>query len=64
MNAQILKGEGESIAAKIYNLTYASDPAFYKFHRSLQAYKAVFKKDNSSLILPTKAEFFQYLNIK
>ncbi len=63
MNAQKLKGEGDSEAAKIYNMAYSKDPKFYKFYRSLAAYKTSFDKDDTQFILSPKAEFFQYLQI-
>ncbi|RTK93339.1 MAG: protease modulator HflC [Rickettsiales bacterium] len=63
MNAQKLKGEGDSEAAKIYNMAYSKDPKFYKFYRSLIAYKTSFDKDNTQFVLSPKSEFFKYLQI-
>lgn len=63
MQAQIIKGEGESEAAKIHNQAYVSDPEFYKFYRTLYAYKNIMKKDNTSFMLSPNSEFLKYLNI-
>lgn len=63
MNAQKLKGEGDSEAAKIYNMAYSKDPKFYKFYRSLIAYRTSFCKDNTQFVLSPKSEFFKYLQI-
>ncbi|MGC0371794.1 MAG: hypothetical protein DGJ47_000495 [Rickettsiaceae bacterium] len=62
-NSQKIKGEGDGEAAKLYNLTYSKDPRFYKFYRSLIAYKASLNKNNTQFILSPKADFFKHLNI-
>lgn len=63
MNAQKIKGLGDNEAAKIYNSAYSKDPEFYKFYRSLIAYKASLAKDNTQFILSPDSEFFKYLHI-
>ena len=63
MKAQKIKGIGDNEAARIYNLAYSKDPEFYKFYRSLVAYKASLSKENTQFILSPKADFFKYLHI-
>lgn len=63
MNAQKMRGEGDAEAAKLYNQAYSKDPKFYKFYRSLIAYKTSFDKDSTQFVLSPKAEFFKYLQI-
>jgi membrane protease subunit HflC len=63
MQAQIIKGEGEGDAAKIYNSTYSVDPEFYKFYRTLEVYRNSLKKDDTSFVLSPEAELFRYLNL-
>ncbi|MDC0864512.1 protease modulator HflC [Rickettsiaceae bacterium] len=63
MEAQKIKGIGDKEAAKIYNIAYSKDPEFYKFYRSLVAYKASLVKENTQFILSPKADFFKYLHI-
>ena len=63
MQAQTEKGLGDNEAAELYNAAYAKDPEFYKFYRSLIAYKASLAKENTQFILSPKAEFFKYLQI-
>ncbi|WP_341754369.1 protease modulator HflC [Candidatus Tisiphia endosymbiont of Dioctria rufipes] len=63
MQSQIIKGDGDREAAKIYNLAYSVDPEFYKFYRSLEVYKNTLKKDNTSFVLSPEAELFKYLNL-
>jgi membrane protease subunit HflC len=59
--AQILKGEGDAEALKIYAESFNQDPEFYKFLRTLEAYKNTFK-DKTTLLLSSESEFLKYLN--
>ena len=59
--AQILKGEGDAEALKIYAESFNQDPEFYKFYRTLEAYKNTFK-DKTTLLLSSESEFLKYLN--
>jgi len=63
MDAQKIKGLGDYEAARIYNIAYAKDPEFYKFYRSLIAYKASLGKENTQFILSPKSTFFKHLEI-
>ncbi len=58
--AQILKGEGEAEAVKIYAESFNQDPEFYKFYRTLEAYTKTFK-DKTTVLLSTDSEFLKYL---
>jgi len=62
MVSQKTKGLGDSKAAKIYSAAYSKDPEFYKFYRSLVAYKTSLSKDTQFILSP-KGEFFKYLHI-
>jgi membrane protease subunit HflC len=59
--AQILKGEGDAEAAKIYTESFNQDAEFYKFFRTLEAYKNTFK-DKTTLLFSSESEFLKYLN--
>lgn len=59
--AQEIKGQGDSEAGKIYADAFSRDPEFFKFYRSMEAYKDTMKKDNTSLILSPDSEFLKYL---
>jgi modulator of FtsH protease HflC len=61
-NAQVLKGEGDSAAAKILNVAYSVDPDFFKFYKSLAVYQATLQNKASFVISPD-AEFLKYLNL-
>ncbi|HIJ71737.1 MAG TPA: protease modulator HflC [Planctomycetes bacterium] len=58
--AEKLKGQGDAEAIKIYAEAFEQDPEFYAFVRTLEAYERSLKKD-TTVILPTGSEFFQYL---
>ena len=58
--AEVLKGEGDAVAFKIYAEAYSQDPEFYAFTRSLEAYKNSLK-DNMTLVAPPDSQFLKYL---
>jgi len=57
---QILRGEGDAIAAKTFADAFNKDPEFYSFYRSLQAYRDTFQGQNDMLVLDPNSEFFKY----
>lgn len=59
-DAQRLRGEGDARAAQIYAEAYGSDPEFYAFHRSLEAYRSSFKQQGNVMVLDPNSEFFEY----
>ncbi len=58
--AQTLKGEGDAAALRIYADAYEQAPAFYKFMRTLDAYKAILKRD-TTMVLSTDSELLRLL---
>jgi len=59
-DAQEMRGSGDAGAAEIYAKAYNSDPEFYDFYRSLDAYKSAFNSKNDVLLLNPDTEFFKY----
>jgi len=59
--AQIIKGEGDAMAIKIYAEAFQKDPEFFDFIRSLEAYEKSLTSDATTMILSTDSEFFRYL---
>ena len=58
--AQKIKGQGDSQAARIYNEAFGRDPQFAQFYRSLDAYKATFSKKSDVMVLdPSSTDFFK-----
>jgi membrane protease subunit HflC len=57
-DAEILRGEGDALAAGIYAEAYNADPEFYGFVRSLEAYRKTIGK-GTTMVLPPSSEFFR-----
>lgn len=57
--AQFIRGEGEAQALKIYAETYAQDPEFFSFLRTLEVYEKSFS-ENDILILTPQSTVFRY----
>lgn len=58
--SEIIKGNGDAEATRIYAQAYKKDKEFYKFARSLETYKNSLKK-NSTFVISTDSDFFRYL---
>lgn len=61
-DGQLVRGEGDAMAAEIYASAYTKDPEFYAFYRSIDAYKKSVGKAGDILVLDPNNEFFRYLN--
>ncbi|WGL15080.1 protease modulator HflC [Microbulbifer bruguierae] len=59
--AEELRGAGDAEAASIYANAYSKDPEFYRFSRSLTAYRESFKDKTDMLLVEPDSEFFRYL---
>jgi membrane protease subunit HflC len=59
-DAETIKGEGDAQASQIYARSFGKNPEFYRFYRSMEAYKATFKGRNDVLVLDSNSEFFKY----
>ena len=59
--ADIVRGEGDAQAVKIFADAYGRDPEFYDFVRSMDAYRKTIDTD-TTLILSTDSEFFRWLS--
>ena len=55
------RGEGDALASRIYAQSYKKDPEFYRFTRSLEAYKETFKDKNDVMLLQPDSDFFSYM---
>lgn len=61
--SEVLRGEGDAEAARIYADAYGQDPEFYAFVRSLAAYLKTLG-EGTTLVVPPSHEFFKYLDPK
>ncbi len=60
--AEITRGEGDALAAKTYANAYGRDPAFFKFYRSMQAYRTSLENGNTSMVLTPEDSFLREMN--
>lgn len=61
-DAQILRGEGDKEAIKIYANAFNKDKEFYGFIRSMEAYKNTMANSETRFILSPDSNFFQYFD--
>ncbi len=59
-DAQIVRGEGDAKATDIYAKAFSKDPEFYKFTRSLSAYKQNFSSKSDVILLQPDSDYFKY----
>lgn len=61
-DAEKVRGQGDAVSADTYARAYRQDEEFYRFYRSIQAYKGAFGAGNDILVLDANNDFFRYLN--
>lgn len=59
-DAERLRGEGDRLAAEIFAKAHETAPEFYAFYRSLQAYREALGSGDTTMVLSTDGEFFDY----
>lgn len=57
-----LRAQGDKEAAEIYSKAYSTDPKFYSFYRSLEAYQKSFSQKSDVLVLKPEGQFFNYFH--
>ena len=60
-DAQRIKGEGDAKAIAIQAGAFQSNPEFFSFYRSIEAYRQSFKNKSDVLVLEPNSDFFKYL---
>jgi membrane protease subunit HflC len=58
-DAQKIKGEGDAKASALYADAFGRDPAFAKFYRSLEAYRASFRSKSDLMVVDPSSDFFR-----
>ena len=61
-DSEIIRGEGDALAAEVYANAYNKDPEFYAFYRSLDAYRRSMGNPGDVIVVDPKNEFFRFLN--
>lgn len=59
--AEVVRGEADAERNGILAEAFGRDPEFFSFIRSLTAYEASLRGDNSSIVMQPDSEFFDYL---
>ncbi len=62
--SELLRGEGDAEAARIYAESFSKNPEFYEFTRSLKAYVETFENKNDVMLIDANSDFLKYLNTK
>lgn len=58
--AEQLRGEGDATRNKIFADAFSRDQDFFAFYRSMQAYEAGLKANDTRMVLKPDSEFFRY----
>lgn len=58
--AEGIRGKGEAQATQIYGQAFNQNPEFFRFYRSLEAYRNSFKDRNDVMVIEPNSEFFRY----
>ena len=59
--AEILRGEGDGSATRIFAESFGQDQDFFQFYRSMQAYKRSLSSKDTTLVLSPDNDFLKYL---
>ena len=59
-DAEIIRGQGDANASTTYAQAFGQSPEFYKFYRSLEAYRASFKSHSDVLVVDPNSDFVNY----
>ncbi len=58
--SEILRGAGDATRNRIYAKAFSTDPEFFRFYRSLEAYRKSMNSDDTTLVLSPDSDFFRY----
>ena len=58
--SEILRGQGDALAVKIFADAFGQDEDFFSFYRSMQAYTLALGAEDTTLVLSPDSEFFRF----
>jgi modulator of FtsH protease HflC len=58
--AEQIRGDGDAQRNRIFAEAYSKDPDFFAFYRSMQAYEAGLRANDTRLVLRPDSDFFKY----
>lgn len=59
-DSEIMRGEGDALSTEIYAKAYNRDRDFYRFYRSMEAYKTTFANKGDVMLIEPDSDFFKY----
>ena len=59
--SEIVRGEADAQRNAIFAKAYGSDPEFFEFYRSINAYGNALSADSTTMVVRPDSEFFNYL---
>ena len=59
-DSEIIRGEGDALAIKIYADAFGTDIEFFNFYRTMEAYRNSMQDDDTTMVLTPDSEFFQF----
>ncbi|MBM3600920.1 MAG: protease modulator HflC [Alphaproteobacteria bacterium] len=57
---QVLRGEGDATAVKLYADAFGQDPDFFAFYRTMEAYRVALGNGDATMVLSPDSDFFRY----
>lgn len=60
--SETIRGEGDAQASRTYAEAFGRDPEFFRFYRSMQAYRNTLGKDDTTIVLSPDSGFLKDLN--
>lgn len=61
-DSEVVRGEGDALATETYAKAYGRNREFYRFYRSMDAYKNTFSNKGDVMLIEPDSEFFRYFN--
>ena len=58
--SEIIRGQGDALAIKIFADAFGQDEEFFSFYRSMQAYTLALGAEDTTLVLSPDSEFFRF----
>jgi len=55
-----VRGEGDAERNRIFAEAFGQDPEFFSFYRSMQAYEAGLRSNDTRMLLKPDSDFFRY----
>ena len=58
--SEIVRGEGDGLAVKIFADAFGKDIEFFQFYRTMQAYRGALQAVDTTMVLTPDSEFFKF----